>query len=191
MREESRANRTRGCLQERLGTPQGQRTWGSGDDKSELLGHGEKSRPAASAFVREGFGVIWTTAFKAGVRTEAGLHRCRASRMGQTGSHIPGGQGCGGWWWRRLGIFPGSMVILLSGKDLIVWDGQSLCHSVLPHLLGVVEIKVPGSFSGGAERNVLWNVGIPATQLPWLGAHKLSKPPGRATGVLHLVTQGS
>lgn len=55
----------------------------------------------------------------------------------------------------------------------------------------VVEIKVPGSFSGGAERKVLWNVGIPATQLPWLGAHKLSKPPGSAMGLLYLLTQGS
>lgn len=71
-----------------------------GDDKSELLGHSEKSRPAASAFVRKGFGVIWTAAFKDGVRTEAGQHRFRASRMGQTGSpyHTPG-------MWRRLGIF--------------------------------------------------------------------------------------
>lgn len=124
MREESRANRTRGCLQERLGTPQGQRTWGSGDDKSELLGHGEKSRPAASAFVREGLGVIWTTAFKAGVRTEAGLHRCRASRMGQTGSpyHIPGGQGCGGcggggW------AFPWKHGDSTQWERFIVWDG--------------------------------------------------------------------
>lgn len=55
----------------------------------------------------------------------------------------------------------------------------------------VVEIKVPGSFSRGAERKVLWNVGIPATQLPWLGAHKLSKPPGSARGLLHLLTRGS
>lgn len=38
-------------------------------------------------------------------------------------------------------------------------------------------IKVPGSFSGRAERERLWNVGIPNTQLPWPGAHKLSKPP--------------
>lgn len=55
----------------------------------------------------------------------------------------------------------------------------------------VVEIKVTASFSGEAERKALWNVGIPATQLPWLGAHKLSKPPGSATGLLHLLTQGS
>lgn len=71
-----------------------------GDDQSELLGHGEKSKPATSAFVREGFGVIWTTAFKDGVRTEAGQHRFRASMMGQIGSpyHTPGV-------WRKLGIF--------------------------------------------------------------------------------------
>lgn len=41
-----------------------------GDDKSELLGHGEESKPATSAFVRDGFGVIWTTAFKDCVRCE-------------------------------------------------------------------------------------------------------------------------
>lgn len=28
-----------------------------------------------------------------------------------------------------------------------------------------------------AEREGFWNVGIPDTQLPWPGAHKLSKPP--------------
>lgn len=54
-----------------------------------------------------------------------------------------------------------------------------------------VVIKVPGSFSGMTEREGLWNVGIADTQLPWPGAHKLSKPQGSAIGLLYLLTQGS
>lgn len=44
---------------------------------------------------------------------------------------------------------------------------------------GTCRDKSPRILLWRGERKVLWNVGIPATQLPWLGAHKLSKPPGQ------------
>lgn len=55
-----------------------------------------------------------------------------------------------------------------------------LALSCAPSPPSVAVIKVPASFSGMAGGwGWGWNVGIPDTQLPWPGAHKLSKPPGQ------------
>lgn len=91
--------------------------------------------------------------------------------------HTPGGRGRGA----GLSFSERTVIPQKWGRDgalgsVIYRLGQSLVASLVYHTsLGCSDKNPRILLCGRTEREELWNAGIPATQLPWPGAHKLSK----------------